>query len=305
MASNNKKVVLSTAPEWLGLGDVIWFIPTIKKLYNITGQKIDVVTQYPQIFKNLPYVENVFSLNTFDFKSQYGNHFCFQPLSDYYVHWFCVNNKQFIANKCGFSLTPEEEEIEFFPDKKEAIDLPSNYVFLNASVRGPDRDIGKDNWQKLINNLNDAGIPVVVEGFKNHMHDLQIRNGLNLCGETTSLSRTWHLINDSSCFVTFDTGMYILAGTTQTQIFLINSYFDNQWHKPYRNGSYDYKLKIIDEGKCSEKCIGNLKYYQTANGFWQPKAQTCALNKNFCCVPSVDKITEEITNHYFANKSNN
>lgn len=302
---SDKRILISTAPEWLGLGDVIWFLPTIKKLHSITGAKIDVVTQYPQIFKNNPYVGEIFILKTFDFSCQSGNHFCFQPFSggsDGGVHWFCVNIKQLVANKCGFSLSPEEEQIEFFPEPRQITDLPSNFVFLNASKRGPDRDIGRNNWQKLIYNLNDAGIPVVVEGAKEHTHELEIKNGLNLCDQNGSLSRTWHLINDSSCFVTFDTGMYILAGTTQTQIFLINSYFDNRWHKPYRNGSYDYKLKVIDEGKCFEKCLGNLKYYQTDNGFWQPDPQICPTNRNFCCIPSVEKITEEIIKHHSANK---
>jgi hypothetical protein len=97
--------------------------------------------------------------------------------------------------------------------------------------------------------------------------------------------------------------MYVLAGTTETQIFLINSYFENQWHKPYRNNSYDYKLSVI-EGRCFEKCLGNLKYYVTPNGLSQFRVQACPLNINFRCIPSPETISEKIINYYVSQKTN-
>jgi len=297
-----RKIVLSTEPSWFGLGDAIWFFPTLKKLSSVFKQKVDVVTQHPQLFKTSPYVDSIFSLKDFDFDSQQGNPFCFRPLSGPDPLWFNINIKQFIANKCGFSLLPEEEQIIFLPEKRTANDQISDYVLINASIRGPDRDIGKAGWQKIVDDLNGKGIPVVLEGPSQYTHDLQINNGLNLRGQTNSLSETWHLMDNAACYLTFDTGMYVLAGTTGTQIFLINSYFDNQWHKPYRCGSYDHKLSVI-EGRCFEKCLGNLKYYITPNGLRQFRAQTCPLNINFRCIPKPEEISERIINYYVSRKS--
>lgn len=289
------KITISTEPINLGLGDVIWFCPLIKKLSITYNEKIDIITQYPELFKNNPYVDKIYNLKFFDQKKLDGNHFFIQPLKNNDIFYFLINNKQFIANRARFSLTQEEEEINFFPDPNPFDSLPKNYVMIHCGIRGPDRDLGQENWQKLINILNENNIPVIVEGPEDSTHDLNIKNGLNLRGKTKSISDTWHLINQSACFVTFDTGMYILAGTTQTQIFLIDSYFDSKWHKPYRNGSYDYKHTII-KGNCGEYCLGNLRYYVDKNlsGFWQRRVQQCPLNINFKCIPSVEKISEEV-----------
>jgi ADP-heptose:LPS heptosyltransferase len=300
---SERKVVLSTEPNWFGLGDTIWFLPTVKRLSLTFKQKISIVTQYPQLFKNNPYVGDIFSLKDFDFSSQAANPFCFRPLNGANPFWFGINIKQYIANKCGFSLLPEEEEIFFFREKPIKRELPKDYVLINASKRGVDRDLGQEGWQKIVDILNKKDIPVVVEGPTQHTYDLQINNGLNLRGAVDSISESWHLINDSFCYLTFDTGMYILAGTTEAQIFLVNSYFENHWHKPYRNNSYDYKLSVI-EGRCIEKCLGNLKYYVTPNGLSQFRVQTCPLNINFRCIPSPETISERIINYYVSRKSN-
>lgn len=293
--SNSSKITISTAPKHLGIGDVLWFLPSIKKLSVDLNKKIDIVTQYPQLFERNPYVDNIFNFDDYDFSSKINDHFFFEPLVKNELFYFLVNNKQYIANKLRFSLSQEEEEIEFFPNSNPFESLPKNYVMIHCGIRGPDRDLGQENWQKLIDILNEKNIPVIVEGPEQSTHDLNIKNGLNLRGKLKSISETWHLINQSACFVTFDTGMYILAGTTQTQIFLIDSYFDSKWHKPYRKGSYDYKHTII-KGNCSEYCLGNLRYYvhPDITGFWQRKVQQCPLNIDFKCKPSPEKISEEI-----------
>ena len=274
-------------------------MPTIKKLCLSLNQKINVVTQHPRLFINNPYVNEIFDLKTFDLNTQKGNDYFFKPYGDEvgWHFWFTLNNRQAIANGCRMSLLPHEEEIEFYPQGHAFSFLPDKYICLNASIRGVDRDFGKDNWQKLVNILNENDIPVIVEGPLENTHDLKIRNGLNLIGKTSSLSETWHVINRSTAFVSFDTGMYILAGSTQTQIFLINTYFEDYWHRPSRKGSYDYKFSLI-KGKCEEKCMSNFKFYKTDMGLYQFEVQTCPLKINFKCIPSVETTAENIINYW-------
>lgn len=296
--AKNIKPIISTEPAWLGLGDIMWFLPVVKKLSLSLNQKIDVVTQYPQLFENNPYVGDIFLLNSFAFNSQIGNNYCFRPFYDASgILWFTVNNRELIAARCRIGLLPHEQELEFYPKGDGIKNLPPKYIFLNASKRGVDRDLGYDGWQKLADTLNENNIPVVIEGPENSTHDLNIKNGINLRGKMSSLSDTWHLINQSSAFVSFDTGMYILAGSTKTQIFLIDSYFEPHFHKPFRNGSYDYKFEVI-EGSCSEKCMSNFKYYITSMGLYQPQVQTCPIGINFKCVPTVEKISQKLINYW-------
>jgi len=290
--------IISTEPEWLGLGDVMWFLPTIKKLSLSLNQKLDVVTRYPQVFINNPYVNQIFDFSTFDMQSQIGNQYFFRPFSNVDgMFWFTINNRQSIANNCRISLLPHEENIEFYPQGAAPEYLPHKYIYLNASIRGVDRDFGQASWQRLADILNENNIPIVLEGPTNGTHNLNIKNGLNLIGKTNSLSETWHVINRSTAFVSFDTGIYVFAGSTQTQIFLINSYFEDRWHRPCRQSSYDYKFSVI-KGDCEEKCMSNLKYYKTDYGLYQFAVQNCPLQIGFKCIPSIEKVAKNIIDYW-------
>lgn len=294
-----ERPTISTEPLWFGLGDTMFFLPAVKKLSIILNSKIDIITQHPRLFKNNPYVGAIFDLQNYNFKIQDGNPYFFAPLRNKNPFWFNIDSKQYISHCLGFELLEAERALEFYPDPFINIDLPKNYVFLTPVKRGVDRDFGEEGWQKLVDGLNYNNIPVVLEAV-GEFHDLKVKNGLNLCGKVNSLSQTWHLINNSKCYVTFDIGTYILAGSTQAQIFLIDSYFENRWHKPYRKGSLDHKLNII-EGNCAEKCLGNLKYYVRESGLHQFRPQQCQLNYDtFKCIPSVEKVVEEVIKYYSA-----
>lgn len=318
--------------EFLGLGDCLWANPTIKKLYKSFDRRIDVITKYPQLLLNNPYVNNVYSVDpkvvgindVYDqFKaSQNPNFFEIFPFHknecthvtqlgfpNYINKWGVIDLREMAAINCGFNLLSEEREIEFFPEDFQDIKLPEKYVLVNPRIAGIDRDLGKEKWQRLIDILNDNNVNVVTIGVNNkndqpEYHDVHVKLGVNLCGLEcqSNLSQTWHLMNKANCFVTFDTGMYIFSGTTNTQIFMIGWYAEPHWHKPFRMGSYDYKLKVID-GECKEKCQGKLNYFvETHAKLNQPRVQTCALNyPEFKCIPSVEKIANEIIEYYNSN----
>jgi ADP-heptose:LPS heptosyltransferase len=57
--------------------------------------------------------------------------------------------------------------------------------------------------------------------------NFEIEKGLNLMNKT-SISDTWHIINDSHAFVTMDSGLLHLAGTTDTNIIHLGSIFDSR-----------------------------------------------------------------------------
>lgn len=299
--------------DHLGLGDFLWANTSIKKLCKSFSKRVNVITRYPQLLVNNPYVNKVETIdknleNRSVILEKYKNNDNFYEIFPYCTNeWGVIDLRETAAFNCGFHLLPNERQIEFFPNSYQRInELPEKYVLLNPRIAGPDRDLGREKWQRLVDILNQNGVNVVLMGVKNNKgdaeyHQLELKLGVNLCGSEcqSNLSQTWHLINQSNCFVTFDTGMYILSGTTDAQIFMIGWYAEPHWHKPFRNGSYDYKLKII-EGDCKEKCLGNLKYYVNENSsLTQIKVQKCALNySEFKCIPSVEKIATEIVEYY-------
>ena len=50
----------------------------------------------------------------------------------------------------------------------------------------------------------------------------------------TSISETWHLINDAEAVITMDSGILHLAGTTETPIVELGSPINPEFRRPYR-----------------------------------------------------------------------
>jgi hypothetical protein len=159
----------------------------------------------------------------------------------------------------------------------------------------------------LTKKLNDIGISVVSigkdsseKGFFNinkPTFNFDIKNGLNLMNKT-SLSQAWHLINKSLSFVTMDSGLLHLAGTTDAEIVMLGSAIKPEFRKPYRQGSQDYKLSYV-LGGCNLHCCSDMKHSVKEWGNIQgvPPLINCLENKKtFECHPNVDKVIEIIKN---------
>jgi hypothetical protein len=312
--------LIVAAEKKFGLGDSFSTQPVIRKLNKIFQRRVNVYSPYESPFLNNPHVNQFTRIDDNDtvesVKRKNKNNPNFWEIGHYK---FVINReidfRDNAANLCQTSLSKKEKYFEFYPNpKKLNFDLPDRYILIYPRKVGPDRDLGKDKWQELVDRLNVKNIPVVVIGLssnygkleKDH-HDLNVKIGVNLCGkldidptnEFQISSEIWHLINKSFGIITFPTSAYVLSSTTDTNIFLISSYFNNDLWNPYRNGVDDYKLFNI-HGSCFEQCINNLKYYVNEHAkISQFRVQTCPLNKNFSCIPSVEKIVETVVEKYY------
>jgi hypothetical protein len=157
----------------------------------------------------------------------------------------------------------------------------------------------------LTKKLNDNGISVVSIGKESSetgffnidkpTFNFEIEKGLNLINKT-SLSQAWHVIEKSSCFVTMDTGLLHIAGTTDAEILLLGSAINPEFRKPYRNGSQDYKINYV-LGGCNLHCASDMKHnvkeWDTIQGV--PPIIGCLENKKtFECHPNVDMVITRI-----------
>jgi ADP-heptose:LPS heptosyltransferase len=306
-----KKVLLDLT-ECKALGDNLCATPTIRKLFESYNQKIVLVTYYPELFRDNPYVEKTYSPNTINFDYLEQNHIIhrtFDVLGNKSERG--VENKhsrmdirQYHTISLGFMLTQDEMECDFYPSPFEEIKgLPEKYVLIHPVQNWPNRTWSSTNWMLLTKKLNDAGFAVVSIGKESSetgffnidkpTFNFEIKNGLNLINKT-SLSQAWHVIQKSSCFITMDTGLLHLAGTTDANIFLLGSAINPEFRKPYRNGSQDYKLKYI-LGGCDLHCASDMKHNVKEWGTIQgvPPIIGCLENKKtFECHPTVNQVFE-------------
>ena len=297
------------------LGDTLAVTPTLRKLFNSYGKKISVATHQPEIFKNNPYVDNIFNEITDDIKNNYEvfNSFNigYQPNGICYKH-NAMDIRQFHAINLGFMLTRDEMSMDYFPDEAESIEgLPEKYVLIHPVQNWNSRTWDEKKWQMLTKLLNEKGIAVISVGKDSSelggsnvdkpVFNFNIDIGLNLMNQTT-LSQTWWLINSAMCFITMDSGLLHLAGTTDSEIIQLGSSIHPQFRAPYRKNNQGYKYHYV-LGGCGLHCASDIKYgvreWDSIQGI--PSLVNCLERKEtFECHPSpllvYTKVLEIVSN---------
>jgi len=291
------------------LGDTLAVTPTLRKLYQTYNKKISIATHHPELFKNNPYVDNVFvDINDFilnEYETFISFNVGYHPNGVCYKH-NAMDIRQFHAVNLGFMLTKDEMSMDFFPDDIEPIEnLPEKYVLIHPVQNWNSRTWDVKKWQMLTKILNERGIAVVSVGKDSSelggsnvdkpVFNFNIDLGLNLMNKT-SLSQTWHLINKSMCFITMDSGLLHLAGTTDVEIIQLGSSINPEFRSPIRNGSQDYKYHYV-LGGCGLHCASDMKYgvreWGTIQGI--PSLVDCLENKpTFKCHPSLIQVYSKI-----------
>ena len=291
------------------LGDTLAVTPTLRKLYNSYGKKISVATHQPEIFKNNPYVDNIFNEITDDIKNNYE---VFESFNiGYHPNGICYKHnamdiRQFHAVNLGFMLTRDEMSMDYFPDEVESIEgLPEKYVLIHPVQNWNSRTWDAKKWQMLTKLLNERGIAVISVGKDSSelggsnvdkpVFNFNIDIGLNLMNQTT-LSQTWWLINSAMCFITMDSGLLHLAGTTDSEIIQLGSSIHPQFRAPYRKNNQGYKYHYV-LGGCGLHCASDMKYgvreWESIQGI--PSLVNCLERKEtFECHPTIFAVYNKV-----------
>ena len=292
------------------LGDTLAAIPTIRKVSKAYETPITVFTQFPELFQNHPCVKEAFPLdaskegynvlNTFLHiagrdHTLLGNHVQFK-----HSH---IDIRQYHAISLGFSLLPEEMEIDLYVEEPWNIDF-KNYAIIHPTFTWGSRTWSQENWQKLVYELNSLNIPVVAigkktieQGYRQAYHketmEINIPYGINLMGHPEStFPKLRNLFSQAKCLITMDSGILHLAGTTDVHIIQLGSSIDPKLRAPYRNGTQDYKYNYV-KGECDLFCASNLKYNVKVHNSIQgvPPLDKCLENKpTFECHSKVNSV---------------
>ena len=271
------------------------------------------MTYHPDLFKNNKYINKVYSFSNSVNEKSYKEIFnTFVGVGvkqgEYGIEkkHNTIDIRQFHAIDLGFMLNEKEMEYNYIADEYENINnLPKKYICLHVANTWPSRTYCDSNWQKLIEILNSKNIHVVLIGKNSHesgfynidkpTKKLILKLGLDLTNKL-DISQCWHVINKACYFITMDSGLLHLAGTTDTNIIQLGSSINNKLRAPYRNGSQDYKYKYIS-GPCDIFCASNIKYgvkeWKTIQGV--PPLINCLENKpKFDCHPNPIQIVNNL-----------
>ena len=318
-----------------GMGDCLNIFPLVRKFYSMTSRLNENLVVYVQtevfdLFKKIPYAvvadlndynndedEDVF---TIEYRISPDNHYIFRKTRQ--ISALTVGNFHlidFFSFQCGFTLTPEEKFLEYFPDPLYQIgfldrqyNLPEKYVVISPNVNAPNRTLSRSSWQNIIDFLYENGIYTVVVGSgipysdeiidfksisKGYYSDLRLEYGLDLCNKS-SLDETWEIISNSFFTIVLDMGLLHLAGTTDTNIVFIPSNIHPSFRSPFRNGSQDYKLSLVSGAKCDIYCHSNIVYNKIKGGGFKntPPFSVCPEGyEQFYCIPTSEMILDKIS----------
>jgi hypothetical protein len=225
-----------------------------------------------------------------------------------------IDIRQFHAIHLGFTLSEKEMECYYRPTTPLSIQLPKKYVLIHPVATWESRTWPAENWMQLTQSLNDLGIAVVSigkdsseTGFFNvqkPVFNFEIPNGLNLMNKTT-IADCWHIIKNASCFVTMDSGLLHLAGTTKTPIIHLGSSLKPEFRIPYRFGNHQSRCFVHNNklsyyyirGGCGLECASDMKYGVKQWGDIQgvPPLIKCLENKpTYECHPFVINVLNKV-----------
>ena len=292
------------------LGDTLCATPVLRKISETYNRKVHVISHHPGLFKNSPYVDKNFKYTDEEFervKEEYDVMSTFDV--SYKPNGVCNKHnameiRQFHAINLGFMLLKDEMDLDYIPDEV-SIDIPEKYVLIHPVQNWNSRTWDISKWQLLTNLLNEKGIKVISVGKDSSelggsnvdkpVFQLKIKDGISLVNQT-SLDETWNLISKSMCFVTMDSGLLHLAGTTDAEIIQLGSAINPELRAPYRHGSQEYKYHYV-RGGCGLHCASDMKYgvreWGTIQGI--PSLVNCLERKpSFECHPSVIQVYNKI-----------
>lgn len=308
------KPICLNLSECNGLGDLICATPTIKKLSESYNQKILVLSNMPELFKNNPYVSKSYKFASMDFdyiKSTHIIHNSFYLVGKkdergIEMKHNMMDIRQFHSIHLGFMLNKDEMDCFYLPTEEEDIAQyglgSKKYVVIHPVNSWPNRTWSQENWLKLVDELVELGYNVVAvgkdsseTGFFNvqkpvHQMDGDVVNIMN----KTSISQTWHLINNAAAVITMDSGILHLAGTTKTFIFELGSPINPELRTPYREGVQGFKHTYI-RGGCGLHCSSNMKYaleYWPTIDYVQPLIGCLEKKETYECHPSVEQVVK-------------
>jgi ADP-heptose:LPS heptosyltransferase len=307
------KPICLNLSECNGLGDLICATPTIRKLSESYEQQITVVSKMPELFKNLPYVEASYKSTSIDwdyFNEHYLMHNSFTNVGKkdgrgVEMKHNMMDIRQYHAVHLGFMLSSKELHCDYIPTESPKNSIHQKYILIHPVTTWANRTWPAEKWMELVKRLNDDGIYVISigkdsseTGFFNvekPVFNFDIPYGMNLMNKT-SISECYHLINNATCFITMDSGLLHLAGTTNTPIIHLGSSLNPEFRMPYRYGKQHVDYSYID-GSCGLQCCSNMKYgvkeWGNIQGV-QPLIGCLENKETFECHPDVDDIYDEI-----------
>jgi len=325
---NKGKVLIKVSCT--AMGDTLCSTPTIRKVSNSYGFKVDVMTRRPDIFKNNLYVNNILEFTeddvegydeVFETFNQYIKINRNESSSEFYdkpmeIKFGNFEARQLHAMGIGITLFPEEMHYDYFPDKQTEYSkkITKDFLVFHITESWPTKTWDTKKWQCLVDLVKQhTNFKIVMVGkehkeagyhgdiiklapkLKNVDLDFCIRENIGYQEENknqSQLSNLFHILNNAFALISVDSGPIHLAGTTDVNIIQIGASTRYEKTAPYRKGTQNYKFHHVG-GECKIFCATDIKYSVKEWGTInsQPYLPECQEQyDDFYCHPTPEQV---------------
>ncbi|MBM3362677.1 MAG: glycosyltransferase family 9 protein [Betaproteobacteria bacterium] len=251
------------------MGDVLLCTPIVRQMYKDRQGycDIDVVTRYPELFANNPYIAEVLNWNDLKYNDRHYDFILNLDMSQeknralhitdvYAFQAFGV--RDFDKQPEIFSTAQDKSTVNHYI---ESVGQTYIVVHNRHDPNQPHRHVDATLWRELLSQLAyQSGLPILQIGSPALDMALDFPGAVDVRG-LFSIQQTRELIAQSKLFVGFDAGPLHIAATTQVPIVAFFTLVDHSLRAPLRRSGIFVPIAAqID-------CYGCAKEYPLPWGF--------------------------------------
>lgn len=231
------------------LGDVVLTTPIIKKLREIHGYNaiINIATAHHNVYLNNPDINYIFSPNHFVYNYNYVYNLDLvyeKEPSRHIIDSYSFEVFGHTEIDKNTILKPLASDFKFVNNiiTQLGVVLP-NTIVIHCAVTAKNRTWPARYWSILIDKLTTVGYSIIIVGTGNDF-SFQKNEVYNLVDKLT-IHQVASLISISKAFIGNDSGMFHVAGTTDTPIFGLFTSAKGEYRQAFRSGKLGSNTTII------------------------------------------------------------
>lgn len=221
------------------LGDVIMTTPIVRRLRHIVGPNTFLAfeTMYPDVFLGNPAINSTHvSFNSEDFDVTIDLDEAYETRREMHTV------DAYMMQAFGDAEWPAKE---MFLDKHPLpADLSADWqkaVVLHPGQTDPSRTILPKTWEGVVERLIRGNLVPIIIGQNREVTFSRSEGVVDATGRL-SLQQVAKLIQYSRCFISADTGMSHVAGTTETPIVTVFTSIRPELRMPWRHGLLGWRV---------------------------------------------------------------
>lgn len=232
------------------LGDVIMTTPVVRRLRFVLGKDaiIHFRTLHPGVFRNNPFIDGV---NVEPPKGGYTRDISLELAYERRPTMHAVD--AFMMEVFADCNWPAKEMMLH----QEAFELSQpadmkRFVCFHPGVNTKSRSLSREFWLEVIEGILALGLTPVLIGAGGDHRFPEIPEVIDY-HSALNIHQIAYLIGRSACFISADTGISHIAGTTQTPMISVYTMARGAYRMPHRNGRLGHDIALLEPDL---SCIG-------------------------------------------------